>query len=82
MCLIVAGEGRKVTHLTHCQYEQIRCVNMADTYVHVLCIHCCHLENCKSGCDIYFRDGSQVCRKSVVRFFTNLLAQEIEQRSA
>lgn len=79
MCLLVPGERKKETHLAHCEYEQIRCVNMAYTYVHVLQIHCCHLESCKSGCDICLRNGSQVCRKIVVTFLTDLLTWEAEQ---
>lgn len=66
---------------SHLLYEQIRCINMAYTYVHILQIHCCHLENCKSGSDICLRDGSWVCRKTVVMFLINLMAQETELRS-
>lgn len=54
---------------------------MAYTYVPVLEIYHCYLENCKSGRDICLREGLQVCRKIVVTFLPNSLAQEIELRS-
>lgn len=49
---------------------KIRSKNMAYTCVHVLQIHVCHLETCKSRHDICLRDGSEACRKIVMTFLT------------
>lgn len=49
---------------------KIRSKNMAYTYVHVLQIHVCHLEKCKSGHDICLRDGSEAYRRIVMTFLT------------
>lgn len=50
--------------------QKIKSKNMAYTYVHVLQIHVCHLEKCKSGHDICLRDGSEAYRRIVMTFLT------------
>lgn len=57
---------------------KIRSKNMAYTCVHVLQIHVCHLETCKSRHDICLRDGSEACRKIWWHFLRFFLAQETE----